>query len=134
MSDSSNILEREARFAESNGWLAGFCVTPTDGFQPGPVSGDAITRRRAADAAATRPKIPGLTDTAPMPYGYRRWNGAVWPNIQVDAYNRELDRIRSRHDAGLNVQHLVDGLYNLANGFDAMGKPYTHTGFECGAL
>lgn len=62
--------------------------------------------------------IPGLTGTAPMPYGYRRWNGAVWSDAHVDAYNAELARIVSRHDAGYDVTSLVNGLYNLANQFD----------------
>lgn len=60
----------------------------------------------------------GITSFQPMPYGYRRWNGAIWPNIQVDRYNRELARIESRHKAGLTTDHLVNGLYNLANMFD----------------
>lgn len=62
--------------------------------------------------------IPGLTSTDPMPYGYRRWNGAVWADIQVDSYNRELARIAQRHADGYDVTALVNGLYNLANGFD----------------
>ena len=57
-----------------------------------------------------------------MPYGYRRWNGAVWADIQVDAYNSELSRILSRHDAGGTPTALVDGLYNLAHSFDYAGK------------
>ena len=73
----------------------------------------------------------GLTGLDPMPYGYRRWNGAVWPPIQVDAYNAELARIASRHAAGMPTTALINGLYNLASGFD---HAYTHTGFECGAL
>lgn len=64
---------------------------------------------------------PGLTGTEPMPYGYRRWNGTVWPDIQVDAYNRELDRITTRHEAGMSTEALVNGLYNLAHTFDACG-------------
>ncbi len=60
----------------------------------------------------------GLTGFDPMPYGYRRWNGSVWPNAHVDAYNRELARIESRHTAGMDTQHLINGLYNLAGGFD----------------
>jgi hypothetical protein len=64
----------------------------------------------------------GLTGLEPMPYGYRRWNGSVWAPIQVDRYNSELERIAARHAAGLNTQHLIDGLYNLASGFDYAGK------------
>jgi hypothetical protein len=64
----------------------------------------------------------GLTGLDPMPYGYKRWNGSVWPNIQVDRYNAELARIASRHNAGYDVQNLIDGLYNLAHGFDYAGK------------
>jgi hypothetical protein len=60
----------------------------------------------------------GITSFEPIPYGERRWNGAIWPAIQVDRYNAELERIASRHNAGYNVQHLIDGLYNLAAGFD----------------
>jgi hypothetical protein len=56
MPDASNILDREARYAESNGWLANYNFVPIVDFFYGPVSGDAIARRRAADAAATRPK------------------------------------------------------------------------------
>lgn len=70
--------------------------------------------------AATLPV--GITGFTPMPYGYRRWNGAVWPVIQVDAYNRSLERIRSRHEAGMSTEALVNGLYNLAAGFDSAGQ------------
>jgi len=64
----------------------------------------------------------GLTGLDPIPYGERRWNGVVWPAVQVDAYNRELARIADRHRAGYDTQHLIDGLYNLAAGFDEAGK------------
>lgn len=64
----------------------------------------------------------GLTSTDPIPYGERRWNGAVWPQSQVDTYNAELSRIASRHAAGMPITALVNGLYNLANGFDYAGK------------
>jgi hypothetical protein len=57
-----------------------------------------------------------------MPYGQTRWNGSVWPNSQVDAYNAELARIAARHNAGMATEHLIDGLYNLAHGFDYAGK------------
>lgn len=63
----------------------------------------------------------GLTGFDRMPYGYRRWNGAVWAEIQVDAYNAELVRIEARHNAGMPTGALVNGLYNLAAGFDAAG-------------
>lgn len=65
---------------------------------------------------------PGLTSTGLIPYGERRWNGAVWARIQVDTYNAELARIASRHAAGMPVESLVNGLYNLAHGFDVAGK------------
>lgn len=64
----------------------------------------------------------GLTSLAPVPYGETRWNGTVWPVIQVDRYNAELSRIAARHTAGMNTQHLIDGLYNMAHGFDYAGK------------
>ena len=60
----------------------------------------------------------GITGFGPMPYGYRRWNGAVWPSAHVDAYNRELARIERLHRDGLDVTRFVNGLYNLASGFD----------------
>lgn len=60
----------------------------------------------------------GITGFDPMPYGYRRWNGATWSNIQVDAYNRHLAEIETMHRAGYNVDALVNGLYNLARWFD----------------
>lgn len=69
-------------------------------------------------APATLPA--GLTGFEPMPYGYRRWNGSVWAPIQVDAYNRALSRIESRHNAGMSTEALVNGLYNLARSFDAV--------------
>jgi hypothetical protein len=72
-------------------------------------------------ATATLPT--GLTGTDPMPYGYRRWNGSVWADIQVDSYNAELSRIVARHAQGMPVTALVDGLYNLASQFDYAGKP-----------
>ena len=75
---------------------------------------------RLQSLAGTTPV--GLTGLDPIPYGERRWNGAVWPDIQVDAYNRELARITSHHAAGYDVQHLIDGLYNLAHQFDEAGK------------
>ena len=60
----------------------------------------------------------GITSFTPVEYGYRRWNGAVWADVQTDAYNNELSRIESRHAAGLDTQHLINGLYNLAAQFD----------------
>jgi hypothetical protein len=75
---------------------------------------------RLQSLACTTPV--GLTGLDPMPYGYRRWNGSVWPGSQVDAYNRELARIAARHNAGMDTQHLINGLYNLAHQFDYAGK------------
>lgn len=66
--------------------------------------------------------INGLSGTEHMPYGYRRWNGVVWMDCQVDAYNSLLDRIVARALDGFDVEHLVNGLYNLAHGFDRAGK------------
>ena len=68
----------------------------------------------------------GLTGLEPIPYGETRWNGAVWPNIQVDSYNRLLADIASKHRAGMDTQNLIDGLYNLAYGFDSAGKAQHH--------
>lgn len=65
----------------------------------------------------------GLTGLDPMPYGETRWNGSVWPDIQVDAYNRLLADIAGKHRAGMDTQNLIDGLYNMAHGFDTAGKP-----------
>jgi len=64
----------------------------------------------------------GITSFEPLHYGERRWNGAIWPSAHVDRYNVELSRIASRHRAGMDVQHLINGLYNLAAGFDQAGK------------
>jgi hypothetical protein len=64
----------------------------------------------------------GLTGLEPIPYGETRWNGMVWPNIQVDSYNRLLADIATKHRAGMNTQNLIDGLYNLAHGFDYAGR------------
>jgi hypothetical protein len=66
----------------------------------------------------------GLTSFEPMPYGYRRWNGTIWADSQIDAYNRQVDNIKRYHLAGYNVacQIEVDGLYNLAASFDAAGR------------
>ena len=64
----------------------------------------------------------GITSLNPIPYGERRWNGAIWAPSQVDQYNAELERIATRHTAGHDVQHLVNGLYNLAHGFDQSGR------------
>lgn len=61
---------------------------------------------------------PGLTSFERMPYKYRRWNGAVWPNVWVDQYNTELARIESRHRAGYDTEALVNGIYHLAQQFD----------------
>lgn len=72
----------------------------------------------SALVGTTRVYPDGIASWEPVSYGQRRWNGSVWANTQVDTYNAELDRIRSRHDAGLSVTHLVNGLYNLAHGFD----------------
>lgn len=60
----------------------------------------------------------GITSFDPVPYGEVRWNGSVWASGHVDAYNAELRRIEARHRAGMNVDHLVNGLYGLAHGFD----------------
>lgn len=65
----------------------------------------------------------GITGFDPIEHGERRWNGAVWTPLQVGYYNLELKRIETRHNAGLDVQHLVNGLYNLADGFDRVSKP-----------
>lgn len=77
---------------------------------------------KAACHSLTRTLPAGITGFQPVPYGYRRWNGSVWPDTQVDAYNRQLARIQSRHMAGYDTEALVNGLYNLANGFDRAGK------------
>lgn len=60
----------------------------------------------------------GLTSVNPMPYGYRRWCGVVWPDCQVDTYNAELERIATMHREGYDTTALVNGLYNLADQFD----------------
>lgn len=60
----------------------------------------------------------GITSFEPVAVGERRWNGAVWADSHVERYNAELGRIERRHLDGMDVQHLVDGLYNLASGFD----------------
>lgn len=65
---------------------------------------------------------PGLRDVPDMPYGYRRWNGAVWADIQVDVYNNAVKRAVDRHRAGYDATALVNGVYNLAKGFDRCGK------------
>lgn len=61
---------------------------------------------------------PGITGFKPIAYGARRWNGSIWPDVQVDAYNAELKRIQDRHAAGYDTVALVNGLYNLAAQFD----------------
>jgi len=66
--------------------------------------------------------VIGLTSTTPIPYGERRWNGACWLDIGVDTYNAHLTKIQGRADAGMPYTSLVDGLYNLANGWDIAGK------------
>lgn len=63
----------------------------------------------------------GLTGLDPIPHGEKRWNGSVWPPAHVEAYNRELARIERRHRAGMDTQHLINGLYNLAHSFDYTG-------------
>ena len=80
------------------------------------------TREITARLQSLQSLPEGLTALDPIPYGETRWNGSVWPDIQVDAYNRELARIAIRHSAGYDVQNLIDGLYNLAHGFDYAGK------------
>lgn len=69
-----------------------------------------------------RPMPEGITGFTHVEVGERRWNGAVWADAQVERYNAELARIEQRHNAGLDVQALVNGLYNLAHGFDLAGK------------
>ena len=64
----------------------------------------------------------GITSLEPARFGERRWNGSVWASQWTERYNQELERIAIRHQAGMGTQHLVDGLYNLANGFDYAGK------------
>ena len=64
----------------------------------------------------------GLTSTEHMPYGYRRWNGVVWADCQINEYNHQLDRIQVRAQAGYDVTALVDGLYNLADSFDNLDR------------
>lgn len=69
-------------------------------------------------------KLPtGITGFDHMPYGYRRWNGSIWANIQVDAYNRKIDNIRRYYESGYDVscQIEIDNLYNLAQSFDYAG-------------
>ncbi|WP_165605987.1 hypothetical protein [Mycolicibacterium mucogenicum] len=76
----------------------------------------------AAKAATTTSLPAGLTSDQPMPYGYRRWNGAVWPDCQVDAYNRAVAQAIERHRAGYDASALVNGVYNLASSFDRHAK------------
>ena len=33
----------------------------------------------------------------PIPYGYRRWNGRVWPDVHIDEYNARLADIGALH-------------------------------------
>ena len=60
----------------------------------------------------------GIRSFDPMPYGYRRWNGAVWIDAWVDIYNNQLDHIKTMHEAGYDTQSLIDGLYRNAQGWD----------------
>lgn len=77
---------------------------------------------------STTQSLPaGITGFDRMPYGYRRWNGSVWANIQVDSYNASLSNIERRHKAGFNVQHLIDGLYNLAYSFDSCATTFKYS-------
>jgi len=60
----------------------------------------------------------GIRSFDHIPYEYRRWNGAVWVDLWVDHYNRQLDTIKTMHEAGYDTQSLIDGLYRQAQSWD----------------
>ena len=60
----------------------------------------------------------GLTGLDPIPYGYRRWNGCVWPNVHIDEYNARLANIGVFHAAGYDTSVQVEELYRLSFMFD----------------
>ena len=64
----------------------------------------------------------GLRSFEPRKIGEKRWNGTVWAPAWVERYNAELKRIEARFKCGYNVDHLVNGLYSMAIGFDYADK------------
>ena len=60
----------------------------------------------------------GLTGLDPIPYGYRRWNGRVWPDVHIDEYNARLADIGARHAAGYDTSVQVEELYRRSFMFD----------------
>ena len=54
----------------------------------------------------------GLTGLDPIPYGYRRWNGHVWPDVHIDEYIGVL------HAAGYDTSVQVEELYRRSFMFD----------------
>ena len=60
----------------------------------------------------------GLTGLDHIPYGYRRWNGRIWSNLQIDEYNQRLDDIGALHAAGYDTSVQVEELYRRSFMFD----------------
>ena len=60
----------------------------------------------------------GLTGLDPIPYGYRRWNGHVWPDVHIDEYNARLADIGALHAAGYDTSVQVEELYRRSFMFD----------------
>ena len=60
----------------------------------------------------------GITSLDPIPYGYRRFNGRVWPDVHVDEYNTRLADIGALHAAGYDTRAQVEELYRRSFMFD----------------
>ena len=60
----------------------------------------------------------GLTSLEPIPYGYLRWNGRIWSNLQIDEYNSRLADIGALHAAGYDTRAQVEELYRRSFMFD----------------
>ena len=64
------------------------------------------------------PLPAGLTSLEPIPYGYVRWDGRVWPDVHIDEYNARLADIGALHADGYDTSSQVEELYRRSFMFD----------------
>ena len=50
-------------------------------------------------------------------YGFVAFTGVKWTNDMVDSYNALAEKIETHKQAGFDVEHLLNGRFNLFTAF-----------------